>query len=78
VGDLVAAGLYAAVRRTQQADPPTRLALAVCPGTGSGLRTQLLRSRDGAEFELVSPRTGPAPGATVQPTSPCCASAATT
>ncbi|MGW5361911.1 LysR family transcriptional regulator [Actinopolymorpha pittospori] len=46
-------GMDAAVRRTQQAARPARLVLAVRPGTGSGLLSQLLRSHDGAEPELV-------------------------
>ncbi|MFJ2477819.1 LysR family transcriptional regulator [Streptomyces sp. NPDC087659] len=50
---LLIQGLDAAVRRTQQADQPSRLVLAVRPGTGSGLLTQLLRSHDGTEPELV-------------------------
>jgi DNA-binding transcriptional LysR family regulator len=45
--------LDAAVRRTQQAAGPARLALAVRPGTGSGLLAELLRSHDGIDPELV-------------------------
>ncbi|MFH9826433.1 LysR family transcriptional regulator [Streptomyces bobili] len=46
-------GLDAAVRRTQRADNLARLVIAVRPGTGSGLLTQLLQDRNGAEPELV-------------------------
>lgn len=46
-------GLDAAVQRTQRAASPSRLVLAVRPGTSSGLLNQLLRSHDGPEPELV-------------------------
>ena len=46
-------GLDAAVRRTQQAGRPSRLVLAVRPGTGSSLLAEVLRSHDGTEPELV-------------------------
>ncbi|RSN01274.1 LysR family transcriptional regulator [Streptomyces sp. WAC 01325] len=47
-------GLDSAVLRTQRADRPPRLVLAVRPGTGSGLLAGLLRSYDGdAEPEIM-------------------------
>jgi DNA-binding transcriptional LysR family regulator len=45
--------LDAAVHRTQRAVSPSRLVLAVRPGSGSGLLARILRSHDGAEPELV-------------------------
>ncbi|MEV6866860.1 LysR family transcriptional regulator [Streptosporangium subroseum] len=51
-------GLDAAVHRTQRAVRPSRLVLAVRPGTGSGLFAQVLRSHDGAEPELVFTNDG--------------------
>ncbi|MDH6214883.1 LysR family transcriptional regulator [Streptomyces pseudovenezuelae] len=45
--------LDAAVQRTQRAVTPSRLVLAVRPGTGSGLLARILRSHDGPEPELV-------------------------
>ncbi|MFE4829355.1 LysR family transcriptional regulator [Streptomyces sp. NPDC056672] len=50
--------LDAAVLRTQRAVRPSRLVLAVRPGTGSGLLAQVLRSHDGAEPELVFTHDG--------------------
>ncbi|MEV7680075.1 LysR family transcriptional regulator [Streptomyces sp. NPDC088341] len=50
--------LDAAVLRTQRAVRPSRLVLAVRPGTGSGLLAQVLRSHDGAEPELVFTNDG--------------------
>jgi DNA-binding transcriptional LysR family regulator len=50
---LLLRGLDAAVRRTQRAVCPSRLVLAVRPGTGFGLLAQVLRCHDGAEPELV-------------------------
>ncbi|MFC0112436.1 LysR family transcriptional regulator [Kibdelosporangium aridum] len=49
-------GLDLAVRRTQQAARPARLAVAVRPGTGSGLLAELVRSHDGTEPEFVFTR----------------------
>jgi DNA-binding transcriptional LysR family regulator len=46
-------GMDSAVQRTQRAGGPSRLVLAVRPGTGSGLLAQALRSHDGAAPELV-------------------------
>jgi hypothetical protein len=46
-------GLDTAVHRTQLAGGPSRLVLAVRPGTGSGLLAQALRSHDGPAPELV-------------------------
>jgi DNA-binding transcriptional LysR family regulator len=46
-------GMHSAVQRTQRAGGPSRLVLAVRPGTGSGLLAQALRSHDGAAPELV-------------------------
>jgi DNA-binding transcriptional LysR family regulator len=51
-------GLDTAVRRTQRAARPSRLVLAVRPGTGSGLFAQVLRFHDGAEPELVFTNDG--------------------
>jgi DNA-binding transcriptional LysR family regulator len=45
--------LDAAVQRAQRAAAPSRLVLAVRPGTGSGLLAQALRSHDGAVPELA-------------------------
>ncbi|MEV0040144.1 LysR family transcriptional regulator [Streptomyces sp. NPDC050804] len=50
--------LDAAVLRTQRAVRPSRLVLAVRPGTGSGLLAQVLRSHGGAEPELVFTNDG--------------------
>lgn len=50
--------LDAAVHRTQRAVRPSRLVLAVRPGTGSGLLAQVLRSHDGAGPELVFTNDG--------------------
>lgn len=50
--------LDAAVLRTQRAVRPSRLVLAVRPGTGSGLLAQVLRSHDSAEPELVFTHDG--------------------
>jgi DNA-binding transcriptional LysR family regulator len=46
-------GMDTAVQRTQRAGGPSRLVLAVRPGTGSGLLAQALRSHDGAAPELM-------------------------
>jgi DNA-binding transcriptional LysR family regulator len=46
-------GMDSAVQRTQRVGNPSRLVLAVRPGTGSGLLAQALRSHDGAAPELV-------------------------
>jgi DNA-binding transcriptional LysR family regulator len=46
-------GMDSAVQRTQRAGGPSRLVLAVRPGTGSGLLAQALRSHDGDAPELV-------------------------
>lgn len=45
--------LDGAVDRARRAAAPARLALAVRPGTGSGLLAEMLRSYDGAVPELV-------------------------
>ncbi|MEU4093604.1 LysR family transcriptional regulator [Streptomyces sp. NPDC026673] len=45
--------LDGAVRRARQAAAPPGLALAVRPGTGSGLLAELVRSHDGIDTELV-------------------------
>ncbi|MFJ3824491.1 LysR family transcriptional regulator [Streptomyces nodosus] len=52
--------LDAAVHRTQQAAGPTRLVVAVRPGGGSGLLTQLVRSHDGIapEFTFTHDQVG--------------------
>jgi hypothetical protein len=50
--------LDAAVHRTQRAACPSRLVLAVHPGTGSGLLAQALRAYDGAEPELAFTHDG--------------------
>ena len=46
-------GMDTAVQRTKRAGGPSRLILAVRPGTGSGLLALALRSHDGAAPELV-------------------------
>lgn len=51
-------GLDGAVRRTQQAGLPSRLVLAVRPGTGSELLARLLRSYSSAELELLFTHDG--------------------
>ena len=50
--------LDTAVQRTQRAACPSRLVLAVHPGTGSGLLAQALRAYDGPEPELAFTHDG--------------------